>query len=209
MVETLPRQKVYGVVKATLKAGGRDFVSEGVDSLELSYDGIKGDFHHGLTRASGAREPWYQRGTMMRNERQISAVAEDELAQVAKIMDINKIEPGWIGANLVIEGIKNLSLLPSRTLLIFEGGVTLRVDGANGPCRFAGGSIATHLNALDGNKDKQFEDENIDLTKSELALAFVPAAKLKRGLVLWVEREGVIEPGEKMVGHVWEQWLYR
>jgi hypothetical protein len=41
-------------------------------------------------------------------------------------MGIDRIEPGWIGANLVIEGIPLLSMLPPRTQLFFEGGVTLQ-----------------------------------------------------------------------------------
>ena len=37
-----------------------------------------------------------------------------------------------VGGNMVLSGIPHLSLLPSRTLLMFEGGVTIRVDGDNG-----------------------------------------------------------------------------
>ncbi len=204
MVETIPRQKVKGVVTATLKAAGMDFVSNPVEQLELTYEGITGDYHAGKTRASGAREPWHERGTEMRNERQISILADDEMADIANNLDIDKIEPGWIGANLVIDGIANFSLLPPRSVLIFEGGVTLRVDGYNGPCRIAGASIAKHLGG--GNRET---DGIFDSSTTDIALAFPQAARLKRGLVAWVEREGVIRPGEKVVGHIWEQWLYR
>ena len=122
MVETIARQKVEGIVTATLKAEGEDFVSQSVDQLELTYNGIAGDYHEGLTRLSGGREPWYKRGTPMRNERQVSILAEDELAQIAQNMNIEQLKPGWIGGNLVIDGISNFSLLPPRTVLIFEGG---------------------------------------------------------------------------------------
>ncbi len=203
MTETVSRQKVEGMVSATLKAEGKDFVSQPVDQLELTYGGIAGDFHAGLTRASGAREPWYKRGTQLRNERQISLLADDELADIACNMELDKIEPGWVGCNLVIVGIKNQCLLPPRTVLIVEGGVTLRVDGYNAPCRFAGGAISAHI-AIPSE-----DDADIDHTTSDIALAFIPAARLKRGLVAWVEREGVIRPGEKVTGHVWEQWLYQ
>jgi MOSC domain-containing protein YiiM len=202
MVESVPRQKVKGVVSATLKAMGKDFVSNPVEQLELTYEGIAGDCHSGLTRLSGAREPWHQRGIEMRNERQISLLASDELADVAANMKLEKIEPGWIGANLVIDGINKFSLLPPRSVLIFEGGVTLRVDGYNGPCRIAGGSIAAHVGVPGSQGD-------VDPSATDLALAFVDAARMKRGLVAWVEREGVIRPGEKVTGHVWEQWLYQ
>ncbi len=202
MVEILPRMKVNGVVTATLKAEGDGFVSLSVPKLELSYEGIKDDYHSGLTRKSGAREPWYKRGIEMRNERQVSVLADDELTEIAQAMKLDEIQPGWIGANLMIDGIPNFSLLPARTVLIFEGGVTLRVDGYNGPCRIAGGEIARHT-GVDASS------VNGDFTATDIALAFKDAGHMKRGLVVWVEREGVIEPGEKVVGHVWPQWLYQ
>ena len=83
-----------------------------------------------------------QRGTEIRNERQLSIVASDELAVVANRMGLAELKPEWIGANLVLEGLPNLSMLPAGTLLFFKGGVTLKVDGQNKPCRYAGRSIA-------------------------------------------------------------------
>ena len=201
MVEITPRQKVEGVVSATFKASGKDFVSQAIDQLELTYDGIAGDFHEGETRLSGAREPWYKRGLEMRNERQISILAVDELAQIAAIMGLEEIDPSWIGANLMLDGIANFSLLPASTVLIFEGGVSLRVDGYNGPCRIAGGEIARYTN-VDASAVKG------DFTATDIALAFKDAGHMKRGVVAWVEREGVIRAGEKFVGHIWPQWIY-
>ena len=96
----------------TLKAAGDDFVSKPVEQLEVTYEGIAGDHHAGLTRKSGGREPWYDRGTEIRNERQLSILADDELHDIARALDVDRIEPGWIGANLVINGIANLSLPP-------------------------------------------------------------------------------------------------
>ena len=206
MVEITPRQKVEGVVTQTLKVTGDTkgayFVSDNVDQLELTYQGIAGDHHVGLTRQSGAREPWYKRGLEMRNERQLSVLCETELREVAQNMALDEIKPGWIGANLMLEGIPDLSLLPARTVLIFEGGVSLRVDGYNGPCRIAGGEIARFSGETPSNKEKG------DFTATDIALAFKDAAHMKRGIVVWVEREGVIRPGEKVVGHVWPQWIY-
>src|SRR5690606_15065053 len=88
------------------------------------------------------REPWYGRGTEIRNERQLSIVAADELAVVAQRMAIAEVKPEWIGANMLLEGIPRLSMLPSGTLLFFAGGVTIKVDSQNGPCRIAGRSVA-------------------------------------------------------------------
>ena len=88
------------------------------------------------TRRSGGREPWYPRGTEMRNERQLSIVAADELAhRRARAWGLTEIMPEWIGANLVLDGVPHLSMLPSGTLLFFKGGVTIKIDAQNGPCR--------------------------------------------------------------------------
>lgn len=191
--EIRPARRIKGKVSAVLAALGGDFPTEAVQSLTMDFDGVAGDYHAGPTRKSGGREPWYPRGTEIRNERQISVVAPDELAVAAAGMGIDRIEPAWIGANLLIEGIPLLSLLPPRTQLFFEGGVTLRIDGDNGPCRIAGASIA-----------KNFPDRDA----TSLALAFVKAAKRRRGVVAWVEKPGVIAHGEAVTAHIWEQWIY-
>lgn len=199
MIEKQPPKKVSGKVTSVLMAGGRDFVSGPVDELRLDYEGIKGDFHAGLTRKSGGREPWYKRGTEMRNERQISILSAEEIENIRQAMAVDRFEAGWLGANLVLEGIANLSFLPSRTLLFFEGGVTLRVDGYNAPCRLAGGMVAKYLGV---------DPEGRDYRDTEMALRFKDAAHMKRGLVAWVEREGVIKPGEAVTARIWEQWIY-
>jgi MOSC domain-containing protein YiiM len=165
-----------------------------VEELRLGFDGILGDFHAGSTRRSGGREPWYPRGTEMRNERQLSIVAADELAIVAERMGLPQIKPEWIGANLVIEGVPHLSMLPAGTLLFFRDGVTLKVDAQNGPCRIAGRSIA----------------ENAGMADIEAgALLFPKVAKRLRGVVAWVEKPGTIRAGEEISARVPEQWIYQ
>lgn len=198
-IEKMPPKKVKGVVKNILAANGSDFVSMPVEELVLTYEGIEGDFHAGITRKSGGREPWYSRGTQMRNERQLSILSVEELAETSDGMNVAKVEAGWIGANLVLQDIPNMSYLPPRTLLFFEGGVTLRVDGYNAPCRLAGGSIAKHcgVDAPDG-----------DYTKTDMALSFKSASHMKRGLVAWVEVPGIINAGETVTARIWEQWIY-
>ena len=191
--EIQPARRIKGEVTAVMAALGGDFLTEPVDRLDLDFNGIKGDFHAGPTRKSGGREPWYPRGTEMRNERQLSIVALDELAVAAADMGIDRIEPGWIGANLVIGGIPLLTMLPPRTQLFFEGGVTLRIDGDNKPCRLAGAAIARNYPERD---------------EMSLALDFVKAARRRRGIVAWVEKPGVITPGEAVTAHIWEQWIY-
>lgn len=192
--EILPAQKLVAGVSAVFAARGQDFVTERADRLRLGFDGIERDVHAGYTRRSSGREPWYPRGTEMRNERQLSIVAADELAIVAQRMGIAAIMPEWIGANLVLDGVARLSMLPSGTLLFFENGATVKVDAQNGPCRLAGKSIAERAGMAD---------------VAAGALLFPKAARRLRGLVGWVEKPGTVTPGEAVSVRVPEQWIYR
>jgi hypothetical protein len=192
--EILPSRKITGRVDELFEARGNDFVTTPASSLELTFDGIAGDFHAGRTRRSGGREPWYPRGTEMRNERQLSILGLDELGNVAAGMGLPELKAEWIGANMVISGIPALSMLPSRSLMFFEGGVTLKVDGQNSPCKIAGRSIAAHAGTPD------------EITT---ALDFVRVSKRSRGVVAWVEKPGIIHAGEKVDIRIPEQWIYR
>ncbi|MER8962357.1 MOSC domain-containing protein [Mesorhizobium sp. M0701] len=193
-VEIVPSRKLAARVAALYLASFDRFETRAMDTLQLGFDGIEGDFHAGTTRRSGGREPWYPRGTEMRNERQLSIVAADELAIVAERMGIAEIKPEWIGANLLIEGLPHLSMLPSGTLLFFKGGATVKVDAQNGPCRIAGRSVA----------------ENAGMADQEAGAPLFPkAAKRLRGLVAWVEKPGTIAAGEEISVRVPEQWIYR
>ncbi|WP_245451481.1 MOSC domain-containing protein [Georhizobium profundi] len=192
--EVVAGRRLSATVGGLFAATGDDFISGPVSSLDLTFDGIVGDFHAGATRRSGGREPWYPRGTEMRNERQLSIVSADELSMAAIDMGIDRIRPEWIGANLLLDGIPQLSMLPPRTLLFFANGVTLKIDGQNAPCRLSGNSIADH-----------FPDHD----HTALALSFKDAAKRRRGLVAWVEKPGRITVGEGVKVQVPEQWIYR
>ncbi len=192
--EILPARKISGRVTSVFAAVAGDFVTTQARSLELTLDGIAGDFHAGATRKSGGREPWYPRGTEMRNERQVSILAPDELTEIAAGIGLAELRPEWIGGNMVIDGIPTLSMLPPRTLLFFENGVTLKVDGQNMPCKFAGRSIGEHAGTPD---------------HTATALEFVRVARRLRGLVAWVEKPGTIRAGEKVDVRIPEQWIYQ
>ncbi len=169
----------------------QDFETSPVEALSLGFEGVAGDRHGGFTRRSGGREPWYPRGTEIRNERQLSLLAPDDLTAVAAEMGIPDLRPEWIGGNMLISGIPKFTMLPPRTCLFFSGGVTIRIDGLNLPCRSSGRAIA-----------KRYPDmDNIDL-------AFVRAARWRRGLVGWVEKPGVVRAGEAVEARVPEQWVY-
>lgn len=193
-IEIFPGRKLAGSVGGLFRASGGDFVTARVAKLDLDFEGIRDDFHRGHTRRSGGREPWYPRGTEMRNERQVSIVASDELAEIGRRMGIDRIAPEWIGANLVLDGVPRLSFLPAGTLLFFKNGVTLKVDGQNAPCRLAGRSVADHAGMAD---------------REAGALSFPKHGRRLRGLVAWVEKPGTLTEGECVSVRVPEQWVYR
>lgn len=186
-------QRLKARVASLHVAQGNDFVTAPVEHLDLTFEGIPGDVHAGHTRRSGGREPWYPRGTEMRNERQVSIVCGIELAQVARVLEIERIAPEWIGANMVLSGLTDLSQLPPRTLLFFEGGVTLKVDGDNAPCRHAGRAIAERCSGPG---------------RDGVELGFARRAQGRRGLVAWVEKPGRIETGETVKVVVPPQRIY-
>jgi hypothetical protein len=188
----LPGGRFESRVALCLIADGEDFVSRPVEVLTLDFAGIAGDHHAGLSRRSTSREPWYPRGTEIRNDRQITIVSSAELAEVARGMGVPVIEPGWIGANLVFDDIPALTSLPGGTKLLFEGGATLNIEAENGPCRVAGRSIG-----------RNFPE------RTELDLLFPKLAKHKRGVVASVEKVGRIRKGEGVTVLVPPQRLYR
>lgn len=194
-IEVVPGRKLTGRVAAVLSApaggGGQGFVTRAVESLTLTYDGIPGDRHAGATRRAGAREPWYPRGSEMCNERQISLLAPDELAEIARRLGVPEVKPEWIGGNIAIDGLPHFSMLPASTRLFFESGAVVTIDTQNAPCRFAGRSIAE-------NYPGRFEIE----------LEFAKVARRLRGLVGWVERPGVILAGAEVTAKLREQWIY-
>jgi len=187
-------RKLTARIAGLYVAQGDDFETQAVDGLDLGFEGIAGDIHAGATRRSGGREPWYPRGTTIRNERQLTLVAPDELALVAQRMGIGELLPEWIGANLLIDGIANLSMLPAGTLLFCKGGATLKVDAQNGPCRIAGRLLAQRAGMADVEAG---------------ALQFPKVAKRLRGLVAWVEKPGRVALGEAVSVRIPEQWIYR
>jgi hypothetical protein len=114
MAERVPSRTIEGRVEGVYWAPHKTFVSEPLDVLTLTYEGIPGDRHSGLYRESGPREPWYPRGTPMRNERQLSILSAEENAEVAATMGIPELKPEWIGGNLLLSGVPQLSALPAR-----------------------------------------------------------------------------------------------
>ena len=191
-VEVVERRTLTGRLKSVLKAArAGDHVSDAVDTLELALGGIPGDRHFGQTRKSGSREPWYPRGTPIRSGREVTAVAVEELAEIAGRMGLENLPAGWIGANLVIEGVPNLTFLPPGTRLFLEGGGVLVVEAVNNPCRVAGKVIAREAG------------------RGDLELMFPKVAIGLRGVVASVERAGTVRAGTAVEVRVPEQRIYR
>jgi MOSC domain-containing protein YiiM len=150
---------------------GMSPVSTPQHRLEVIPEGIRGDSHAGLTRLS--------KGEQVPNTRQVSIVSVEELARVAQALGIPEIEAEWIGANILLEGLPELSATPKGSRLHFPGGAVLTVEQANTPCSSAGRSIQTHFPE-----------------RRDLPAAFPKAAAGRRGLLAWVQQNGVISLGD-------------
>ena len=103
------------------------------------------------------------------------------MAEIAKSLDIPRIESEWVRANILISGLGPLSKLSAGSRLHFANGVGLVVEEENMPCTTAGGLIQEAFPDVEG-----------------LTSAFPKKALGKRGVVAWVERPGTIQAGERV-----------
>ena len=164
---------------ATLRASS-------LQEVMATYAGIEGEEHAGLTRPSCSRVvAQYPRGTDIRNVRQFSVLSTEELAVIAKDMQLERLEPAWLGASLVLEGIPDFTHVPPASRLQTEAGTTLVVDMENRPC---------HLPA-----------KVIDEDAPGFGRTFKLAARGRRGVTAWVEREGPLRLGDVMRLHIPDQ----
>lgn len=166
-----------------------DIASIPRESVDLSWAGIAGDCHTGETRSSCVRvRAQYQKGTEIRNVRQISILSEEELAQIAEGLGVPQVRPEWVGANMVVRGIPDFTLVPPNARLIFQGGTSITIDMENAPC--------------------QFPAEKIEEAHPGHGKAFPKVALNKRGVTAWVEKPGTLSVGESCQMHVPPQRLY-
>ncbi len=157
-----------------------------IQAAQLTFEGIAGECHGGLTRASCSRmTQQYPKGTAIRNVRQLSVVAQEELEQIAADMGMPQIQPAWLGASMVIRGIPDFSLVPPSSRLVFDSGAAITFDMQNRPCIFPGREIEKDAPGF-GPK-------------------FKPAAEGRRGVTAWVEREGEIALGAQFSLHIPDQ----
>ncbi len=168
-----------GVVRSllTCEDSSQSIVSKPITGVNVAFGGFPGDTHSGLTRAACSRFPYlYEKGTNISNSRQLSVVSTQEMSELAKAMEIDELQPGWLGANIELDGIPSLSLLPPSTRLVFSGKAILVVDLENRPCVYPAQIIDQHYPGK-GRK-------------------FVKKAMHKRGITARVEREGSIQVGD-------------
>ena len=166
--------------------------SEPLREMPLTFAGFEGEVHAGLTRPSCSRVlAQYPRGTTIANARQLSIVSEEEMAEVARALNLEAMDYAWVGASVVISCIPDLSHLPPSSRLQAEGGATLVVDLENGPC-------------LEPAR-------TIELARPGHGKGFKAAAQGRRGLVAWVEREGTLRLGDRVRLHVPTQrpWAFQ
>ncbi|TAG10507.1 MAG: MOSC domain-containing protein [Rhodobacterales bacterium] len=164
--------------------------SEPLREMPLSFAGLAGEVHAGLTRPSCSRGlKQFPRGTEIRNVRQLCVVSAEEMAEVAKTLGLEAMDYAWVGASLVLEGIPDLTHLPPSSRLQGPDGVTLVVDMENLPC--------------------QEPAVTIEQARPGMGKGFKAAAKDKRGVTAWVEREGVLRLGDEVRLHVPAQRAWR
>ncbi len=172
-----------------VKDGGEGIRSVPLDAVHVSYAGVEGEVHSGLTRASCVRvKDQYPEGTEIRNVRQFSILSAEEMAEIAAELGVETLEPEWLGASMVIEGIPDFSHVPPSSRLQNADGTALVIDMQNRPCIYPAKEI---------EKDRPGHGK-----------AFKLAAKGKRGVTAWVEREGPLKVGDELRLHIPDQRVW-
>jgi len=161
--------------------------TEALPEMALSFAGYETESRAGLTRPSDSRVlAQYARGTPIRNTRQLAILSAEELAAIATEMGLDTLDPALLGASMVIAGIPDFSHVPPSSRLQDEdSGTTLTIDMENRPCTLPARPIE--------NRHPGFGKR------------FKPAARGRRGVTAWVEREGTIRFGATLRLHIPDQ----
>lgn len=166
-----------------INTDGKDLSTSAKNTVDVTYSGFVGDSHSGLTRRSCTRvSRQYPKNTEIRNVRQVSALSAEQMSQIEKTMELDTLPPEWVGANLIVSGIHDFSQLPPSSRLIAKNGTSLVVDMENAPCKFPG--------------------DYIDQYVPGKGSAYPKAALGKRGITMWVEREGTLTVGDTLTLHI-------
>ncbi len=185
-----PTQQIGEVVWIGTVAEDAGLRSAAVDALNMTYAGPEGEVHSGLTRASCVRvKAQWPAGTEIRNVRQLSVMSQEEIDEIAAECGLDHLDPALLGCTLVVKGISDFSHVPPSSRLQSPDGTTIVVDMQNRPCIYPA---------------KEIETEHPGHGKP-----FKGAAKGKRGVTAWVEREGSFQLGDQLTLHVPDQRAWR
>jgi hypothetical protein len=188
-----PRKLTGRVVDVLLasKPGRHAFQSASQPQLTFDFEGIVDNRHRGWTRPADARVPYLKRGVVMRNTRQVTMVSVEDLAEIARRLEIPTCTAACLGANIVVEGIANFSFLPRGAKLILSGELILTIEDQNEPCTQTGEAL------------QQSHPE-----RDDLRLKFPKHAVGLRGMLATVERPGTLVPNTDVTVRLPKQWIY-
>lgn len=160
--------------------------AEPTGAVDVTLDGFPGEDHGGPTRPSCVRvKTQYARGTIIRNVRQLTILSAEELAATAAAMGLEAIDPAWVGASMIVEGIPDFTHVPPSSRLMSDSGVGLAIDMENRPCVLPGREIEQEAEGF--------------------GALYKPAAKGRRGVTAWVEHGGHLAVGDVLTLHVPDQ----
>ena len=172
-------------------ADGGTMRSEPLNEVMAVFGGFAGEAHFGVTRQSCVRvRSQHKQGTTINNVRQLSVMSAEEIAHISENMGLEGIDPTFLGASLILEGIADFTHVPPSSRLQSDTtGATLMVDMVNRPCVLPG--------------------REIEMEHEGFGAKFKPAAVGKRGVTASVEREGLLKIGDVMRLHIPDQrsWL--
>ena len=165
--------------------------SEALSEAKLTFAGIEGEAHGGLTRPACSRvSAQHPRGTEIRNVRQLSVLSAEEMAEIAAEMGLEALEPEWLGVSMVVSGIPDFTHVPPGSRLQGPDGASIGIDMENRPCIYPG--------------------QEVEKDRPGYGRAFKAAAKDRRGVTAFVEREGILRLGDAVRLHVPDQraWAF-
>jgi len=160
-----------------------------VEALDLQFSGPMGESRRGLTRASCSRvTSQYPKGSEIRNTRQLCLMSAEELADIASEMGVEALAPALLSVSILVSGIPDFTHIPPASRLV-SAGASICIDMENRPCHLPAKGIEAALPGKGG--------------------LFKVAAKARRGVTGWVEREGALRLGDELRLHVPDQraWL--
>ena len=160
-----------------LAPGEASLRADAMDALDLGFHGLSGARHEGENRPSCVRvKNLYPEDIEIRNVRQLSVLSQEELDGIAAEIGLEPLDPGLLGANLILSGIPDFTHVPPSSRLQGPDGATLTIDMENRPCVLPG--------------------REIEADAPGHGTAFKAAAKGRRGVTAWVERPGQLQIGQ-------------